>query len=143
LCAKLELIEYFMESTKARIKNQSIAEYAKIRIQFLSGTLTAMLAINAIGITVSVSLLDTTLEGLSQAGFLLLLFSTLTSILLFFLAKRYIESISHRFIFIETDQMDAISRVAKRFYKPFLLSLVANMLLAFLGGASLLLPLFI
>jgi len=73
---------------------------------------------------------------------MLLVFSALTAVLLCFLAKRYMESISHRFLFIEQEHMDAIARVAKGFYVPFLLSLIANIFLALLGGTTLVARLF-
>ncbi|MDA0713416.1 MAG: hypothetical protein O2897_05470 [bacterium] len=131
-----------MSHESLKIKNQSIAEYAHIKVGFLSGSLTAMLLINAMGITATVSLLDTTFQNFQKIGFVLLIFSTVTAILLCFLAKRYIDSISHRFIYIDPKHMDAIARVAKRFYMPFLLCLMANIFLALLGGVSLLSKLF-
>lgn len=126
-----------MDQSPTKIKNQSIAEYAQIKVGFLSGSLTAMLIINALGITATVSLLDTNFENFQKIGFVLLVFSTATAIMLCLLAKRYIDSISHRFIYIDPEHMDAIARVAKRFYMPFLLCLMANIFLALLGGVSL------
>ena len=125
-----------------KIRNQSIAEYAKIKVGFLSGTLTVMLSINVIGITVAIGLLGDEFNVLEKAGFMLLVFSAAMAILLFFLAKKYLESITSRFVFIEPEHMDAIAKVAKRFYVPFFLCLTANMFLSLLGGTTLVVGLF-
>jgi hypothetical protein len=125
-----------------KIKNQSVAEYAKIKVDFLSGSLTVMLSINVIGITITIGLLGDEFNVLEKAGFMLLIFSAATAVLLFFLAKKYLESVTYRFVFIEQQHMDAIAKVAKRFYVPFFLCLAANMFLSLLGGSTLVAGLF-
>ncbi len=131
-----------MNISSEKIKNQSVAEYAKIRVGFLSGTLTIMLSLNVIGITVAIGLLGDEFNMLEKAGFMLLIFSAASAILLFFLAKKYLESVTYRFVFIEAQHMDAIAKVAKRFYVPFFLCLAANMFLSLLGGSTLVAGLF-
>ena len=83
-----------MNISSEKIKNQSVAEYAKIRVGFLSGTLTIMLSLNVIGITVAIGLLGDEFNMLEKAGFMLLIFSAASAILLFFLAKKYQESLA-------------------------------------------------
>ena len=131
-----------MNANAEKIQNQSVAEYAKIKVGFLSGTLTIMLSLNVIGITVAIGLLGDEFNVLEKAGFMLLIFSAATAILLFFLAKKYLQSVTYRFVFIETQHMDAIAKVAKRFYVPFFLCLAANMFLSLLGGSTLVAGLF-
>jgi hypothetical protein len=126
-----------MNADADKLKNQSIAEYAKIRVGVLSGVLTTMLAINAVGVTVTVGLLDGQFDELEKIAVMLLVFAAASAVVLFFLAKRYLESVTYKFGFIEMVHMDAISRVAKRFFTPFILCLTANIFLALLGGATL------
>ena len=86
-----------MNNIKEKIKNQSIAEYAQIKVGFLSATLTLMLSINVVGVTVVVGLLGDEFNILEKAGLMLLVFSATTAILLFLLAKKYLKSITYRF----------------------------------------------
>lgn len=130
-----------MNAEAGKLKNQSIAEYAKIKVGVLSGVLTAMLAINAVGVTVTIGLLDGQFDELERIAVMLLVFAAASAVVLFFLAKRYLESVTYRFGFIELMQMEAIARVAKRFFMPFVLCLTADIFLALLGGMTLVLAL--
>lgn len=121
-----------------RLKDTSIAEYAQIRVNILSKFITFMLIMDAMAITLTVGILDGDFHRLEQIAISLLVFAAATGIALFFLAQRYMESITYRFGYIEDSQMEAISRVAKRFYLPFVMCLLCNIFLAGLGALVLL-----
>ena len=121
-----------------KLKDMTIAEYAQIRVNLLSGFLTLMLIMDAVAITLTVGILDAEFQEPQRVAVSLLVFSSATGVALFFLAKRYIDSVTYRFACIDDVQMDAISRIAKRFFFPFVICLVSNTLLAVLGALVLL-----
>lgn len=118
-----------------RIRDITIAEYAHIRVSILSGIITAMLILDSLAITLTVGMLDGANQPLRDAAIGLLIFATGSGVLLFLLAQRYVESVTYRFINIEEEQMKGIARVAKRFFLPFLMCLIANIFLSVLGIA--------
>jgi hypothetical protein len=117
-----------------KLKDQTIAEYAQIRVNLMNAFLSAMLAADAIAITITVAVLDTQYQEVKMAAETLLVFAAATGVALCFLALRYLESVNHRFVAIEDAQMDAIARVAKRFYFPFMMCFASNIVLAALGS---------
>lgn len=119
------------------LKNQSIAEYAHIKTNLLSTSLTGALALNAIGITITVGLLDGNFNPFEKMAISVFVFSTATAIVLFFLVKNYLENLSYRFVLVDVEHMELMSKIAKRFYWPFLFGLICNILLAILGGVLL------
>lgn len=121
-----------------RLKNATIAEYANIRVGLLSGALTAMLVMDAVAITLTVGILDLEFQKLQQIAITLFVIASATGIALFFLARRYIDSITYRFAYIEEMQLEAISRIAKRFFLPFMMCLCSNIFLATTGALVLL-----
>lgn len=118
------------------MKNTSIAEYARIRVELISGFLTTMLVADLIGLTLTLSAVNSYSPSPVQMAMSLFVFCSITGVVLFFLAKRYLDSIQYRFGSIEEDQMRAIAEVAKRFFLPFMLSLAANILLVVLGALT-------
>lgn len=116
----------------------TIAEYAHIRVNIMSGFLSTMLISDAIAITITVALLDGNYQEVKMAATTLLVFAAATGVALCFLAKRYLESVNYRFTAIEDAQLEAIARVAKRFFFPFVICFAANIILSTLGSILLL-----
>lgn len=122
-----------------RLKNATIAEYANIRVGLLSSALTVMLVMDAVAITLTVGILDGEFQRFQQIAVTLFVIASATGVALFFLAKRYIENVTYRFTYIEEFHLEAISRIAKRFFLPFVMCLVSNIFLATSGALVLLL----
>lgn len=125
-----------------RFKDTSIADYAKIRINVMGRFVTTMLIMDALAITLTVAVIDLVQQQLQQVAVSLLIFAAATGVILFFLAGRYVESVTHKFSSIDEIKLEAISRVASRFYFPFVLCLVSNIFLAGLGAVLLVVLLF-
>jgi hypothetical protein len=120
-----------------KLKDLTIAEYAHIHVKRMSALLGTMLVADAVSITLTVSLISMAKQNAVMAAITLLVFAVTTGIVLSILAHRYIDSVNYRFALIEDSQMDAIARVAKKFYFPFMICFVANIVLAVLGSAVL------
>lgn len=120
-----------------KLKDLTIAEYANIRVKRMSSLLGAMLLSDAVSITLTVLLIGAAQQAAIMSAMTLLVFAVATGIVLSVLAHRYIDSVSYRFALIEDSQMDAIARVAKKFYFPFMICFVANIVLATLGSVVL------
>jgi len=92
---------------------------------------------NALGMTVAFALLGSELSVIERTAIALFSLSTSIAILLGFMAQGYMASVSHRFISIDAAHMEAIAKTAKRFYVPFLLSMIADVCLVILGALTL------
>jgi hypothetical protein len=122
-----------------KLKDMTIAEYAHIRVRLMNRYLGAMLTMDAIAITLTVVILDAHAQELKMPAVTLLVFACATGVALYFLAKRYIDSVNYRFAIIEDVHMEAIAKVAKRFFFPFMICFTANIVLAAAGSLVLLL----
>lgn len=122
-----------------KLKDLTIAEHARIRVKRMSFLLGAMLFSDAVAITLTVSLIKYAKQDVMMAAITLLVFAVATGIALSFLAHRYMDSVTYRFSFIEQEQMDAIAKVAKKFYLPFMICFAANIVLSVLGSVVLVL----
>jgi|GEM_PF-6623325 len=122
-----------------KLKDLTIAEHARIRVNRMSSLLGVMLFSDALAITLTVLLIKYAKQDVMMAAITLLVFAVATGIALSFLANRYMDSVNYRFAFIEEAQMDAIARVAKKFYFPFMICFAANIILATLGSVVLVL----
>jgi hypothetical protein len=116
------------------MNNESIAEYAKIKTDLLSSLVTGMLSINALGVTVTVGLLDRESSQEERTAIMILVFAAATAVALFFLAHHYFETVSQRISVVERAEVEEVADAAKKFFVPFIVCLVANILVA-LGGA--------
>ena len=116
------------------IKDVTIAEYTNLRVRLLSAALNTMLVVDAVSITIAIVILGG--NSLEHRNLLATLFAVaaLTGAVLFSLARRYIKSVTYRFKNIESDELQTISNIAKRFYLPFMICLLTNIFLAFCGG---------
>ena len=117
--------------------NKSIAECADIKTERLSHMVTCMLAVNAVGVTVTVGLLDTQSNELERIALMILIFSAATAVALFFLANRYVETVNQSASIVDPNDMDDIIKATKRFFTPFVVCLVANILVALTGAVFL------
>lgn len=97
-----------------------------------------MLCINAVGITTVVGMLDEGLHYPKNLGIAISVFSCAGAVFLFFLMKRYMETITHRFYKIDPERIESISKIAKRFFVPFTLFISLDIVLAVLGVGTLL-----
>lgn len=120
-----------------KLKDLSIAEYARLRVKLMSRYLGVMLLMDAIAITVSVVILDPENRDLKMSAITLLVFACASGVALYFLAKRYLDSVNYRFAIIEDVHMDAIAKVAKRFFFPFMICFTANIVISVLGSVLL------
>ena len=123
------------------LQNISISEFSKIKLNFLSNMLTAMLCVNAVAITVTVGILEGGLEYPKNVGVGLCIFSSALAVLLFFILKRYFSSLSFRFYRIEQERMESISKSARYYFFPLLVCMSINTVCALLGASVLLLSL--
>ncbi len=127
----------YTKDVTEKLKDLSISDYARIRIGPLSGILTFMLSLNAIGMTASFALLGGELVDSERAAITMFTLSASFAVLLALLAKGYLESLTHRFALIDADQMESIAKTAKRFYVPFMLSMIADVSLVVVGVLAL------
>ncbi|MES2503933.1 MAG: hypothetical protein V4534_03550 [Myxococcota bacterium] len=123
------------------IKNVSVSEFGNIKAGLLSHFLTAMLCVNAISITVAISVLDQGMIYPQNLGIALSVFSSAGAVFLFFLLKRYIETINYKFYQVDQKRLESIARIAKRFFTPFMISMLLDIIFAGLGGVTLILAL--
>lgn len=123
------------------LQNITASEFGKIKYNILSNLLTAMLSINAIAITMVVGMLDNGFEYPRNLGIAISVFSCSGAVLLFFLLKRYMETITYRFCRVDQARLESIAKIARRFFGPFMLSVFVDIIFACLGTATLLLAL--
>lgn len=123
------------------LQNITVSEFGKIRSNILSNLLTTMLSINAISITMVVGMLDDGFEYPKNLGIGISVFSCAGAVFLFFLLKRYMETITYRFNRVDQARLESISKIAKRFFAPFMLSVFLDIIFACLGVGTLLLAL--
>ena len=123
------------------LQNITVSEFGKIKAHILSNMLTAMLCVNAVSITMTVGMLDDGFEYPKNLGVAVSVFSCSAAVFLFFMIKRYMETVTYRFYRIESKQIESVSRMAKRFFLPFLVLISLNIIFASLGVATLLMTL--
>src|SRR3989338_9491554 len=123
------------------LQNITVSEFGKIKSNVLSNMLTAMLCVNAVSITMTVGMLDDGFEYPKNLGVAVSVFSCSAAVFLFFMIKRYMETVTYRFYRIESKQIESVSRMAKRFFLPFLVLISLNIIFASLGVATLLMTL--
>jgi len=123
------------------MNNISVSEFGGIRAGILSSSLTAMLCMNALGITLVVGMLEDGFVYPQNIGIAISVLACAGAVLLFFLIKRYLETITYKFYRVEQKRLETIAKIAKRFFTPFLFTMVLDIFLASLGSATLLLAL--
>ncbi len=123
------------------MNNISVSEFGNIRSGVLSNFLTAMLCVNAIGITLAVGMLDEGFSYPQNLGIAISVLSCAGAVFLFFMLNRYIQTINYKFNRIEPKRLESISTLAKRFFTPFVLSICVDIMLALLGTGTLLMAL--
>lgn len=123
------------------MQNITIAEFGKIRSNILSNFLTIMLCINAVAITMVVGMLDDGFEYPKNLGIAISVFSCSGAVFLFFLLKRYMETITYRFYRVEQVRLESIAKIARRFFAPFMISVSVDIIFACLGAITLLMAL--
>ncbi len=123
------------------LQNITVSEFGKIKSNILSNFLTAMLCINAIAITMVVGMLDDGFEYPKNLGIAISVFSCAGAVFLFFLLKRYMETITYRFYRVDQARLESIAKIARRFFAPFMVSVFVDIVFACLGTVTLLLAL--
>src|SRR3990167_596741 len=103
------------------LQNITVSEFGKIKSNILSNMLTAMLCVNAVSITITVGILDDGFDYPRNFGISVSVFSCSAAVFLFFLIKRYMETVNYRFYRIDSKQIESVAKVAKRFFLPFLI----------------------
>lgn len=120
------------------LQNITVSEFGKIKSNILSNMLTAMLCVNAVSITITVGILDDGFDYPRNFGISVSVFSCSAAVFLFFLIKRYMETVNYRFYRIDSKQIESVAKVAKRFFLPFLILIALDIVFAGLGIVTLL-----
>jgi predicted oxidoreductase len=123
------------------LQNITVSEFGKIKSNILSNFLTAMLCINAVAITMVVGMLDDGFEYPKNLGIAISVFACAGAVFLFFLLKRYMETITYRFYRVDSERLESIAKIARRFFAPFLISVSVDIVFACLGATTLLMSL--
>ncbi|MEI6791351.1 MAG: hypothetical protein WCK42_09250 [Myxococcaceae bacterium] len=123
------------------LQNITVSEFGKIKANILSNMLTAMLCMNAVSITMTVGMLDDGFEYPKNLGVAISVFSCSAAVFLFFMIKRYMETVTYRFYRIDPKQIESVAKMAKRFFLPFLIGISLNIVFACLGAVTLLIAL--
>ena len=123
------------------LQNITVSEFGKIRSNMLSNFLTMMLVVNAVSITMVVGMLDDGFEYPKNLGIAISVFSCSGGVFLFFLLKRYMETITYRFNRVDQARLESIAKIAKRFFAPFMISVFLDIAFACLGVGMLFLAL--
>lgn len=123
------------------MNNISVSEFGNIRSGILSSFVTAMLCVNAIGITLAVGMLDDGFVYPENLGIAINVFSCAGAVFLFFMLKRYLDTINYKFYRVDQKRLESIAKIARRFFTPFVLSISLDILFACLGTGTLLIAL--
>ena len=111
----------------------SLGRYAHINVDRVNRLLTAMLALNAVGITAIAAMLGGEIDNLAKTSLIIFILSAIMAVFMFYILKVYLGSLQTKMFMIDAQDRERVVKIAREFYKPIVLSLLANIIMAVAG----------